>query len=63
MSWSVYSVLIQTTQISPLFISGQRGDVLVCINLFQRRLTWCNSEYYDRKELWANIIKLVRYVT
>ena len=25
------------------------------IHLFQKRLTWCNSEYHDRKELWAFI--------
>ena len=27
--------------------------VVMCIHLFQKRLTWCNSEYHDRKELWA----------
>ena len=25
------------------------------IRLFQKRLTWYNSEYHDRKELWAFI--------
>ena len=25
----------------------------LCIHLFQKRLTWCNSEYHDQKELWA----------
>ena len=27
--------------------------VCLRIHLFQKRLTWCNSEYHDRKELWA----------
>ena len=25
----------------------------VCIHLFQKRLTWFNSEYHDQKEFWA----------
>ena len=62
------SGIIELIQILLLHINVMLHFFFSIIYLFQKRLTWCNSEYHDRKELWAvqknsNIIKLLRYET